>query len=115
MTLFEKILKKNILQLLSEIPNNLPTTSTNHSVGLVRGFLGIGNYYDTFIQNVSNVLQPLNQLLEKELKWDRSHELKYRNKSSPLMNLTCQSRTSAKHANCRDCLWQQGKLQHNLM
>ena len=43
-------------------------------VSSVRGFLGMVNYYHRFLPNLSSVLHPLNQLLEKDHTWEWSHE-----------------------------------------
>ena len=40
----------------------------------VRGFLGLVNYYQRFLPNLSSVLHPLNKLLEKDNKWEWSRE-----------------------------------------
>ena len=38
-------------------------------VSQLRSFLGLVNYYDTFMPNQQNALAPLNQLLQKSRKW----------------------------------------------
>ena len=43
-------------------------------VSSVRGFLGLVNYYHRFLPNISSVLHPLNQLLEKDHTWEWSRE-----------------------------------------
>ena len=43
-------------------------------VSSVRGFLGLVNYYHRFLPNLSSVLHPLNQLLEKDHTWEWSRE-----------------------------------------
>ena len=43
-------------------------------VSSVRGFLGLVNYYHRFLPNLSSVLHLLNKLLEKDHKWEWSHE-----------------------------------------
>lgn len=35
----------------------------------VRSFVGLVNYYHYFLPNLSNLLQPSNQLLEKDRRW----------------------------------------------
>jgi len=40
----------------------------------VRGFLGFGNFYRRFIQNFSDIAQPLNELLKKDRKFDWNPE-----------------------------------------
>lgn len=42
---------------------------TPHDVTSLRSFLGLVNYYHKFIPNLSSVLHPLYQLLEKDRKW----------------------------------------------
>jgi len=39
------------------------------TVKQVRGFLGFGNFYRRFIQNFSDIAQPLNELLKKDRKF----------------------------------------------
>ena len=39
------------------------------NVSQVRSFVGLINYYHNFLPNLSTLLQPLNQLLEKERRW----------------------------------------------
>ncbi|XP_021379798.1 uncharacterized protein K02A2.6-like [Mizuhopecten yessoensis] len=39
------------------------------TVTQLRAFLGLVNYYGKFLQNLSTVLRPLHQLLEKDTKW----------------------------------------------
>ncbi|CAB4004600.1 PREDICTED: uncharacterized protein K02A2.6-like, partial [Paramuricea clavata] len=39
------------------------------NVSQVRSFVGLINYYHDFLPNLSTLLQPLNQLLEKERRW----------------------------------------------
>ena len=43
-------------------------------VSSVREFLGLVNYYHRFLPNLSSVLHPLNQLLEKDHTWEWSRE-----------------------------------------
>ena len=43
-------------------------------VSSVRGFIGLINYYHRFLPNLSSVLHPLNQLLEKDHTWEWSRE-----------------------------------------
>lgn len=40
----------------------------------LRSFLGMIHYYDRFISNLSEILQPLNKLLQKNTKFDWSEE-----------------------------------------
>ena len=44
-------------------------TPTPKNVKEVRAFLGLVNYYHRFMPNSSTVLKPLNELLEKDRKW----------------------------------------------
>ena len=44
-----------------------PTPTT---VKQVRSFLGFGNYYRKFIHGYSNLTQPLNELLKKDVKFE---------------------------------------------
>ena len=44
------------------------------NVGQVRSLLGLVNYYYQFLPDLSTVLQPLNQLLEKNHKWSWTKE-----------------------------------------
>jgi hypothetical protein len=39
------------------------------NVSQVRSFVGLINYYHNFLPNLPTLLQPLNQLLEKERRW----------------------------------------------
>jgi hypothetical protein len=45
-------------------------TPTPKNVKEVRAFLGLVNYYHRFLPNSATVLKPLNELLEKDRKWD---------------------------------------------
>ena len=40
----------------------------------LRSFLGLLNYYDSFIPNLSSLLHPLNKLLQKEAPWKWTEE-----------------------------------------
>ena len=40
----------------------------------LRSFLGLLNYYDSFIPNLSSLLHPLNKLLQKEAPWKWTKE-----------------------------------------
>ncbi|CAB4019266.1 Hypothetical predicted protein, partial [Paramuricea clavata] len=44
------------------------------NVSQVRSFVGLINYYHNFLPNLSTLLQPLNQLLEKERRWKWTSE-----------------------------------------
>ncbi|XP_021359256.1 uncharacterized protein K02A2.6-like [Mizuhopecten yessoensis] len=48
----------------AEVNAVVPETVTQ-----LRAFLGLVNYYGKFLQNLSTVLRPLHQLLEKDTKW----------------------------------------------
>ena len=49
------------------------TTKIAWCVPGLRGFLGLVNYYHRFLPNLSSVMHPLNQLLEKDHTWEWSH------------------------------------------
>ena len=44
------------------------------NVAELRSYLGLLNYYGHFIPNLSTLLQPLHELLQKGVKWERSKE-----------------------------------------
>ncbi len=44
------------------------------NVSQVRSFIGLINYYHNFLANLSTLLQPLNQLLEKDRRWKWTSE-----------------------------------------
>ena len=44
------------------------------NVSQVRSLVGLINYYHNFLPNLSTLLQPLNQLLEKERRWKWTSE-----------------------------------------
>ena len=45
-----------------------------HNVSELRSFLGLLNYYRTFLPNLATVLHPLNELLQTKRKWKWSSE-----------------------------------------
>ena len=54
------------------MPDKIETmakASTPKNVKELRSFLGLVNYYDKFVPNLSTLLRPLNRLLKEDVKW----------------------------------------------
>ncbi|CAC5397393.1 unnamed protein product [Mytilus coruscus] len=51
-------------------------TPEPQNVTQVRSILGLMNYYNNFLPNISSVVRPLHRLLEKDVKWDWNEECK---------------------------------------
>ena len=50
--------------------NDIVNAPSPENVTELRSFLGLINYYGKFLKNLSTVLHPLNQLLQKKQKWN---------------------------------------------
>ena len=76
------------------------------NVAEVRSFLGLGNYYNRFLPNLSTVVHPLNQLLENnhQWKWTEQCETAFHNVKE-MINLRASINTLWSQSATEACLW----------
>ena len=67
-------INKNGLHKTKEKIDAVVNAKRPENVGQVRSLLGLVNYYYWFLPDLSTVLRPLNQLLEKNHKWSWTKE-----------------------------------------
>ena len=54
----------------------ITSASTPQNITELRAFLGMLNYYGKFMPNLSTIIQPLNNLLRRETKWEWTEQCK---------------------------------------
>ncbi|XP_048579360.1 uncharacterized protein K02A2.6 [Nematostella vectensis] len=68
------VIDKDGIHPTSDKVEAIKTAPSPQDVTQLRAFLGLVNYYQKFLPNLSQVLQPLHQLLKKDTKWYWSAE-----------------------------------------
>ena len=79
-------INKNNVTLVKETIENIRTTKEQHNVSELKSFLGLISYYQRYCKTFSDTLEPLHQLLVKDVKrkWRKKQRTAFE-KAKPLI------------------------------